>query len=84
VRVEKQTTVAAPPEQVWAFLWDVERVARCIPGCSDVRVVDPQRSYTATVTEKVGPFRVSFPLEIEVTRLEAPRNLQVQARGADS
>ena len=84
MKIEKEITVDVSPERVWDFLWDVERVARCIPGCSDVQVVEPQRSYKATVAEKVGPFRVSFPLTIAVTELEAPRHLQVRASGADT
>lgn len=84
MKVEKQIAVEVGPERVWEFLWDVERVAACIPGCSNVQVLEPQRSYRATVSEKVGPFRVSFPLAIAVAEAEAPRHLRVEASGTDS
>jgi hypothetical protein len=84
VKIEKQIAVQAKPERVWGLLWQIERLAECIPGCSEVRIVEPQRTYTATVTERLGPFRVSFPLTIAVTELEAPRRLQVRASGADA
>ena len=84
MRVEKQIVVGANAEQVWQFLWQVERVAGCIPGCGDLEIVEPQKSYRAVVTQKVGPFRVSFPMAIAVTELEAPRRVKVEASGRDS
>jgi carbon monoxide dehydrogenase subunit G len=84
VKVEKQFQVGQAPEQVWQFLWQVDRVAACIPGCSNVEVVEPQKAYRAVVSEKVGPFRVSFPLAIAVTEAEAPRHLRAEATGRDA
>jgi len=84
MRFEKELVVGAPPEQVWAFLWDVERVARCLPGCTDVRTVVPHKQYAAVVSERVGPFRVRFPLDIEVLDVEEGRRLAAQATGRDS
>lgn len=81
---EQEIAVAAAPEQVWAFLWDVDRVARCLPGCRDVRTVVAHQRYEAVVAERVGPFKVQFPLEIQVLAAEAPTHLQVQASGRDA
>ena len=38
---EKEIAVALEVERVWAFLWDVERVARCLPGCREARAIVP-------------------------------------------
>jgi carbon monoxide dehydrogenase subunit G len=84
MNVEKRIVVNVEPEQVWQFLWQVERVAGCVPGCGEVEVVEPQSSYRAVVSEKVGPFRVSFPLAISVTDAEPPRRLRVEATGRDA
>jgi len=84
VKFEKEITVGAPPEAVWALLWDVERVARCLPGCQDVRVVVPHDRYEAVVSERIGPFTVRFPLEIRVLQAEAPRRLVAVASGRDA
>ena len=84
MNVEKRIVANVDPEQVWQFLWQVERVAACVPGCSNVEVVEPQQSYRAVVSEKVGPFRVSFPLAISVTDTEPPRRLRVEATGRDA
>ncbi len=81
---EKEIIVAAPPEHVWMFLWDVERVARCLPGCREARTVVPHQRYEAVVSERVGPFKVQFPLEIQVLESDAPTLLRAQASGRDA
>ena len=81
---EKEIMVSVPPEKIWAFLWDVDRVARCLPGCREVRTVLPHERYQAVVSERVGPFKVQFPLEIQVLEAEAPTRLRVQASGRDA
>lgn len=81
---EKEITVSVPPEEIWAFLWDVDRVARCLPGCREVRTVSPHERYEAVVSERVGPFKVQFPLEIQVLEAEAPTHLRAQASGRDA
>ena len=84
MRFAKDIAVAVPPEKVWAFLWDVERVARCLPGCREVRTVVPHERYEAVVGERVGPFKVQFPLEIQVLEADEPRRLRAQATGRDT
>jgi uncharacterized protein len=84
VRFIKDIVVGRAPERVWTFLWDVERVARCLPGCEDARTVVPQQRYAAVVAERVGPFKVRFPMEIEVLEVEEGRRLRAQAAGRDS
>ncbi len=81
---EQQVTVSVSPDQVWNFLWDVERVAACIPGCKDARVVEAHRRYEAIVGERIGPFKVQFPLAIEVVEVQAPRRLAAVASGRDA
>jgi carbon monoxide dehydrogenase subunit G len=84
MRFAKDVAVAVPPEKVWAFLWDVERVARCLPGCREVRTVVPHERYEAVVGERVGPFKVQFPLEIQVLEADEARRLRAQATGRDT
>jgi carbon monoxide dehydrogenase subunit G len=84
VRFTKDIEVSRAPERVWGFLWDVERVAKCLPGCEDARTVIPRQRYAAVVAERVGPFKVRFPLEIEVLEFDEGRRLKAQAAGRDS
>jgi len=83
MKVEREIAIRAARENVWGFLWDVPRLAACIPGATDVRTVEEKKRYAALVGEKVGPFRVEFPLEIEVLEAEAPERLRARAGGRD-
>ena len=83
MRVEREIAIQASPEAVWRFLWDVPRLAACIPGAKDVRTIEEGKRYAAVVGEKVGPFKVQFPLEIEVLEVQAPEHLRARAGGRD-
>lgn len=76
--------VDVPPEKVWDVLWDIERIARCLPGCQEAKTVVPHEHYEAIVQERVGPFKVKFPLDIRVLESEAPSRIKAQANGKDS
>jgi len=84
VRVEREVTIRAPRERVWAFLWDIPRLAACVPGASDVRAVEAGKRYAAVVADRVGPFKVRFPLDIEVLEATPPERLRARAGGRDA
>ena len=84
MRFEKQVEINTPRSDVWAFLWDVEQLASCVPGCREAHTVEQKKRYTARVGEKIGPFKVEFPLEIEVLEVDEPRRLTARASGKDS
>jgi carbon monoxide dehydrogenase subunit G len=75
--------LAASPAAVWERLWDVGALARCIPGCDEVQVIEVRRRYRATIRDRVGPFRVAIPLEILV-EAAPPERLVVAASGRDA
>lgn len=83
MQFEKQVTVAAPRQTVWDFLWDVPRLIACIPGCDQAAMVEPYKRYQATVQDRVGPFKVNVPLDIEVLEATAPERLVALALGRD-
>jgi carbon monoxide dehydrogenase subunit G len=84
VNIHHELELARDPVAVWTLLWEVERVAGCIRGCRDVEVVEAQQAYRATIVQSVGPFRVTFPLAIDVRAVDPPRSLTVGASGRDS
>ena len=79
----QRIAVAATPQQVWALLWDIRRMASCIPGCREAKEVEPHKRYTALVGERVGPFKVTFPLDIEILEAVEGRRLRAAATGKD-
>jgi carbon monoxide dehydrogenase subunit G len=84
VQFEEQIAVAAPREKVWNFIWDVDRFIACVPGCKEAKTLENAKIYTATMVEKVGPFRVEFPMRIEVEQSEPLSHIKARATGSDS
>jgi carbon monoxide dehydrogenase subunit G len=84
MKVEREVRIGVPREAVWAFLWDVPRLAACLPGARDVRVLEDGKRYAAIVAERVGPFKVQLPLEIEVLDVRPPERLRARAGGRDA
>ena len=83
IRIEKQFTVAAPPDAVWAFLTDPHRVARCLPGAAITGQVD-ERTWSGTMTLKVGPVSSSYKGKVSFQRLDtATRTAELRATGQD-
>jgi len=83
MKFTREISLAAEPGRVWDFLWDVGRVARCLPGSKEIREVIPHQRYEALLDERVGPFTMRVPLEIEVLEADPPRRLKAQASGRD-
>ena len=81
---EREIEILNSKEKVWQFLWDVDRFITCVPGCKEAKTVEAGKSYTATMVEKVGPFRVEFPMQIEILESEPMCYIKAQATGSDS
>jgi len=84
LRFEKEVEILAPREKVWNFIWDVDRFIACVPGCKEAKTVEAGKRYSATMVEKVSPFRVEFPTTIEVLETEELSRIKAQASGADN
>jgi carbon monoxide dehydrogenase subunit G len=59
MQLENSFSVAAPPDHVFAYLLDVNRVAGCVPGAELSEVVDPT-TFKGKVKIKVGPITVAY------------------------
>jgi hypothetical protein len=83
LRIEKTFAVRAAPPAVWDFLTDPRRVARCLPGAAVTEQVD-ERTYTGTITVKVGPVSASYKGKARFERLDsAGRTAEITAFGQD-
>ena len=57
MRFEKRIEVQASPDEAWALLWEVDRLARCLPGCKEVQELEPRKKYAAVIEQRVGQFK---------------------------
>lgn len=83
MRVAREVVVEATPEALWGLLWDVPRMAACVPGCTEAQEVTAHRMYRARMAQKVGPISLSVPLAVEILTAEPPRHLALSASGRD-
>ncbi|HYB70577.1 MAG TPA: SRPBCC domain-containing protein [Candidatus Bathyarchaeia archaeon] len=83
MRLARELVIDARPEALWALLWDVPRMAACVPGCSEAQEVTAHRTYRARLAQKVGPISLSVPVTVEVTAAAPPRHLALTASGRD-
>ena len=75
--------VDQPVDRVWAFFSDIPQVAACLPGAELTDEVGPDH-YAGTVLIRMGPVKLEFDGEAEVTdRNDADRTIVVDASGAD-
>jgi carbon monoxide dehydrogenase subunit G len=83
MKLEQSFTVAAPVEEVWDALIDVERIAPCLPG-AEITGQGPDGSYEGNFTVKLGPTTASYRGSLKMDSLdEASRTATMHAKGTD-
>ena len=75
-----EITVDVERPIAFAFVQDAQRLARCIPGCRDLREVAPGR-YAAVLTSSVAFMTLSFNVIIDLIRSEPPTRLEAKITG---
>lgn len=75
--------IARPVEKVWEFLWDIERLSRCIPGCESVKTIKEREKYELKVKDSVGPITVRLDLLADVKKLEPLKCIEIAMEGKD-
>lgn len=84
MELDNSFDVAAPPDTVYAFLLDVNRVAGCVPGAELSEVVDPS-TFNGRVRIKVGPITVSYQGTARITeRDDEAHRAEIQAEGRET
>src|SRR4030081_2316208 len=66
MKFENEFTVAAPIEEVWATLLDVERVAPCMPG-AEVLERTGDNAFKVGIRVKVGPISMLYRGQVEIS-----------------
>ena len=67
-------------QKVWEALNDPEILKQAIPGCEEFNK-NSDTEFTATATNKIGPFNASFTGDIELTDLDPPNSYKITGSG---
>tara|TARA_B100002052_G_scaffold289974_1_gene307986 strand:- start:996 stop:1583 length:588 start_codon:yes stop_codon:yes gene_type:complete len=67
-------------QKVWEALNNPEILKKSIPGCEDFKK-DSETRFTATATNKIGPFNASFTGDIELKEINAPHSYVIEGSG---
>jgi carbon monoxide dehydrogenase subunit G len=59
MQIATSFTVDAPPDEVFAYMLDVDKIVRCLPGAELVEVVDAH-TFKGKLTMKVGAVKVAY------------------------
>ena len=67
-------------QKVWEALNDPEILKKTIPGCEEF-TKKSETEFTATATNKIGPFNASFTGDIELKDLNPPHSYKITGSG---
>ena len=67
-------------QKVWESLNDPEILKQAIPGCEDFKK-NSDTEFTATATNKIGPFNASFTGDVELKDLNPPNSYKIVGSG---
>jgi len=67
-------------EKVCVSLNNPEILKKAIPGCEEFKK-NSDTEFTATATNKIGPFNASFTGDIELTNLNPPNSYKISGSG---
>ena len=76
--------VPLSPDQAWAVLMDIPRIAPCMPGAELTEVVDAQ-NYKGKISVRLGPVALTFAGRVELQDVDATNHsARVKAQGSDA
>ena len=67
-------------QKVWESLNDLETLRKSIPGCESF-IKNSDTEFSATATNKIGPFNASFTGDIQLKEIDAPNSYIIEGSG---
>jgi uncharacterized protein len=67
-------------QKVWEALNNSEVLKKAIPGCEEFKK-NSETEFTATATNKIGPFNATFTGDIELQDLNPPNSYKISGSG---
>jgi len=86
LKLTEELPLNAPIDEVWKLLRDAPRLTSLLPGVENVTPLNEEgvEAYAASVSEKIGPFKIALSIEVRVTETVEPSLLKAAIKGADS
>ncbi len=84
LEIAKRADIAVVPDDAWVLLRNFPELATCIPNVTGLDEIEPDRRYGATISDKIGPFRVTVPVQIAIETIEPPRRIVAAISGNDA
>jgi 2-furoyl-CoA dehydrogenase large subunit len=81
LRGDGSVVIPAPPAEVWRRLTDPSELAAIVPGCRELKQVEPDR-YVAQVSIGVAAVRGVYTAEIEIRDKDEPRSMRLVAKAS--
>jgi uncharacterized protein len=84
MEIKNSFDVPRAPDEAWAVLMDVPRIAPCMPGAELLETLD-DRSYKGKVSVKLGPVALGFTGTAIFEEIdEAAKTARLKAQGSDT
>jgi carbon monoxide dehydrogenase subunit G len=81
MQFENEFDVAAPVEEVWQTVLDVDRVAPCVPG-AQVLERTGENAYRVGIKVKLGPISMQYGGQVEILEADAEEHRAVMTAKA--
>ena len=79
----EQFELAAPPEQVWRYLIDPERIALCMPG-AELEGKESDTTFLGSVVVKLGTVRITYRGKVEFEEIDhETRRIRMRGTGRE-
>lgn len=80
---QRTTRTAAAPADVWETLHDVDRLASFSSHLGPVTTIEPDRLWKTSLQDRVGPFRLSAPMDVAIVDEIPAVEISIRALGQD-
>jgi carbon monoxide dehydrogenase subunit G len=80
VRIQGSRLLPGSREQVWDFLTDPARLAKCLPGCEALEPAGPDR-YKVSVKFGVAAITGKYAGSVELAEKKQPESLRMRVEG---
>jgi carbon monoxide dehydrogenase subunit G len=83
MKFDRELLVSSDREKCWSVLTDVPRLVTWVSIVSDAQEKAPLESYSAVLTDRLGPFKLRADLDITVSDVVPGERIRVKASGED-